>query len=104
MARSKTCLIILHLRHLLLKTKGSEQTRATVVVEDNMGAVRTSRTLRITPRMTHIYVISHRVRSLVADNAVDVKYIQTSFQKVDIFTKSVGAINFASNRLILFGE
>ena len=51
----KACLMIIHLRHLL-KTISSEQTRATVVFEDNMGVARTSRTDRITPRTKHMDV------------------------------------------------
>ena len=47
MALSKACLMILHLKYLL-KTISSEQTRATLVFEDNMSVVRTSRTDRIT--------------------------------------------------------
>ena len=46
----------------------------------------------------------HHVRSLVADNVVDVKYIKTGFHKADDLTKRLGALNFTLNRLILLGE
>ena len=88
-ALSKACLMILHPRHLL-KTINSEQTRATVVFEDNVGAVPTSRTDRITSRTKHIHVKFHHVRSLVADNVVNVKYIETGFQKGRHFHEKLG--------------
>ena len=102
-ALSKACLMIFHLRHLL-KTISSEQSEATLVFEDNLGAVTTSRSNKITPRTKHIDVNFHHVRSLVADNVVDVKYIETGFRKADILTKSLGALKFISSRLMLFGE
>ena len=91
-------------RQHLLKTISSEQIAATVVFEDNLGAVSTSRSNKITPRTKHIDIKFHRVRSLVADKVVDVKYIMTGFQKADILTKSLGALKFILNRLMLLGE
>ena len=102
-ALSKACLMVVYLRHLL-KTTSSEKSAVTVVFEDNLGAVSISRINKITPRAKHIDIKSHHVRSLVADKAVDVKYIETGFQKADILTKSLGALKFISNRLMLLGE
>ena len=102
-ALSKACLMIIHLRYLL-KTISSEQSETTLGFEDNLGAVTTSRSNKVTPRTKHIDVKIHHVRSVVADNVVDVKYIETGFQKADILTKSLGALKFISNRLMLFGE
>ena len=64
--------MVVYLRHLL-KTISSEQIAATVVFEDNLGAVSTSRSNKITPRTKHIDIKFHHVRSLVADTVVDVK-------------------------------
>ena len=102
-ALSKACLMVVYLRPLL-KTISSEQSAATVVFEDNLGAISTSRSNKITPRTKHIDIKFHHVGSLVADKVVDVKYIKTGFQKADILTKSLGALKFTSNRLTLLGE
>ena len=102
-AMSRACPMVVYLRHLL-KTISSEQSVATVVFEDNLGAVSTSRSNKITPRTKYIDIKFHHVRSLVADKVVDVKYIETGFQKADILTKSLGALKFISNRLMLLGE
>ena len=56
------------------------------------------------PRKKHIDVKFHHARSLIADDVVDVKYIETGFQKADILTKSLGSLKFIANRLVLFGE
>ena len=69
-----------------------------------MGAVRTSRTDRITSRTKQIHVKFHNGRFFVADNEVDVKYNKTGFQKADILTKSLGALKYISTRLIQLGE
>ena len=102
-ALSKACLMVVYLRNLL-KTISSEQGAATVVFEDNLGAVSTSRSNKITPHTKHIDIKFHHIRSLVADKVVDVKYIKTGFQKADILTKSLSALKFVSNRLMLLGE
>lgn len=50
--------------------------------EDNVGAVRTSRTDRITPNTKHIDVIFHHViMPLVANNVVGVKNIKNGLSK-----------------------
>ena len=91
-------------RRQLLKTISSEQSAATLVFEDNLGTVSTSRSNKITPRTERIDIKFHHVRSLIADKAVDAKYITIGFQRVDILTKSLGALKFISNRLMLLGE
>ena len=100
LALSKACLMVVYLRHLL-KTICSEQSHATMVFEDNLDAVSTSRSNKITPRTKHIDIKFHHVKSLVADEEEDVKYIRTGFQKAEILTKSLGAHKFILNRLIL---
>ena len=60
-ALSKPCLMVVYLRHLL-KTISSEQSGATVVFEDNLGAASTSRSNKITPRTNHIDIKLHHVR------------------------------------------
>ena len=95
--------MVVYLRHLL-KTICSEQSHATMVFEDNLDAVSTSRSNKITPRTKHIGIKSHHVRSLVASKVVDVKHIKADFQKADNLTKSLRAPKFISNRLMLLGE
>ena len=68
LALSKACLMVVYLRHVL-KTISSEQSAATVFFEDNLGAVSTSRSNKITPRTKHFDIKFHHVRSLVADKS-----------------------------------
>ena len=59
---------------------------------------------KITPRTKHIDVKLHHVRSLVAEGVVvDVTYLETELQRADILTKSLGAVKFLKNRLLLLG-
>ena len=71
--------------------------------EDNSGAVSLSRSAKITPCAKHIDVKFHHVRSLVADGVVDVIYLKTELQRADILTKSLGAVKFLKNHLLLLG-
>ena len=94
--------MVLHFRNLLGSTN-EKQEQATVMFEDNSGAVSLSRSAKITPRTKHIDVNFHHVRSLVADGVVDVTYVKTELQRADILNKSLGAVKFLQNRLLLLG-
>ena len=102
-ALSKVCTMILHLRHLL-KTVSLEQEEATVIFEDNTGALKLCRNDKVTSRTKHVDIKFHHVRSLVKENVVNPTYISTDLQKADIFTKRLGAVKFLRNRLMLMGE
>ena len=102
-ALSKACLMVVYLRHLL-KAISSEQSAATVVFLGQLGCRIPSRSNKTMPRTKHTDIKFHHVGSLVANKVVDVKYIKTGFQKADILTKSLGALKFISNRLMLLGE
>ena len=102
-ALSKVCTMILHLRHLL-KTVSLEQEEATVIFEDNTGALKLCRNDKVTSRTKHVDIKFHHVRSLVKENVVNPTYISTDLQKADIFTKRFGAVKFLRNRLMLMGE
>ncbi|CAM9347187.1 unnamed protein product, partial [Sphacelaria rigidula] len=62
-----------------------------------------SRSEEIKPHIHHVDIKFYYVFSLVADNVVDVKCLETQYQSVDILTKSLGTVNCASNRLMLQG-
>ena len=81
-----------------------KQKQATAVFENiSGGAVSVSRSAKITPQTEHIDVKFHHVRSLVAEGVVDVTYIKTELQRADVLTKSLGAVKFPKNRLLLLG-
>ena len=80
-----------------------KQKQATAVFENISGAVSVSRSAKITPQTEHIDVKFHHVRSLVAEGVVDVTYIKTELQRADVLTKSLGAVKFLKNRLLLLG-
>ena len=101
-AMPKACVMVLHFRNSL-ESMNEKQEQATVMFEDNSGAVSLSGSAKITPRTKHIDVMFHHVRSLVADGVVDVTYLKTELQRADILTKSLGAVKFLKNRLLLLG-
>lgn len=102
-ALSKACQLIIPFRHLL-KTINRAQKEATVLYEDNSGAILTSLSSKITPRTKHIDIKYHHIRSLIQDGVVRVEKIESAMQKADMFTKSLGAVKFIKNRMMLLGE
>ncbi len=101
-ALSKACLMVIHFRNLL-ESLNMKQKQATVMYEDNAGAVAFAKGSKITPRTKHIDVKFHHVRHLEEHNVVEVTYIETNMQRADILTKSSGAVKFLQNRLLLLG-
>ena len=101
-AMSKSCVMILFFRNSSESVYEKQKT-ATVLSEDNSGAVSLSRSAKITPRTKHIDETFHHVKSLVAKGVVDVTYIKTELQRADILTESLGAVKVLKNRLLLPG-
>ncbi|CAB1109880.1 unnamed protein product [Ectocarpus sp. CCAP 1310/34] len=77
-ALSKACQLIIPFRHLLM-TLARAQTK-------------------------HIDIKDHHIRSLIQDGVVKVEKIESAMQKADVFTKSLGAVKFIKNRMMLLGE
>ena len=99
-AMYKACVIILHFRNLL-ESIHEKPKQATVVFEDNSGAVQLSRSASISPRTEHIDVKLHNVRSLIAEGVVNVTYIRTELQRADILISILGVVKFLNNCLLL---
>ncbi|CAB1098882.1 unnamed protein product [Ectocarpus sp. CCAP 1310/34] len=87
-----------------LKTINRAQKEATVIYEDNSGAILTSLSSKITPRTKHIDIKYHHIRSLIQDGVVKVEKIESAMQKADMFTKSLGAVKFIKNSMMLLRE
>jgi hypothetical protein len=75
-----------HLR-LLMKTLGFEQIGATLVYEDNQGAIAMSVNPVMHKRSKHIDVRFHFLRERVASGEVKLEYIVTEHQQADLLTK-----------------
>jgi len=76
-----------HLR-LLMKTLGFEQIGATLVYEDNQGAIAMSvNPVNAHKRSKHIDVRFHFLRERVASGEVKLEYIVTEHQQADLLTK-----------------
>ena len=85
-AMSKACVMVLHSRNLL-ESMFAEQGQATVMFDENPGAVSLSGSGKISPRTKLIDVKFHNVRYFVADGVVFVIYFKTKLQRADILTK-----------------
>lgn len=74
----------------LLKDLGIEQVGATIILEDNQGAIALSKNVGYQAQTKHIDIRHHFVREKIESKEVDVQYIETKHQQVDILTKSLG--------------
>jgi hypothetical protein len=74
------------------------------VFEDNNGALAQATSPKLTPRTKHIAVKYHHFRSKIGpDNGIIIQRIDTNEQKADIFTKGLGAQQFAYIRKLVMG-
>ena len=88
---------LLWLRNLLSEL-GFSQNKATVLHEDNMGAVEVSRNPRFHGRMKHIDIRHHFLRDEVEKGSVLLRFIQSKSQLADIFTKALPRDRFQDLR------
>jgi hypothetical protein len=74
------------------------------VFEDNNGALSIATSPKISPRTKHIAVKYHHFRSKIGvDKGILIQRIDTKEQKADIFTKGLGAQQFAHIRMLVMG-
>jgi hypothetical protein len=74
------------------------------VFEDNNGALSLATSPKISPRTKHIAVKYHHFRSKIgADKGIIIQRVDSTEQKADIFTKGLGATQFAHIRSLVMG-
>lgn len=88
-----------------LKIERSELMKVSSVWEDNNAAIilANAEYPNMTPRSKHIAVKYHWFRSHLVPGEVEVRRIDTSVQKADIFTKGLVQKEFEAKRAMLMG-
>ena len=86
-------------------TRGTLVTFKATVHEDNMGALRLAglEPGRHTPRSKFYAIKMHWFRSWLKPRQVELKYIESKFQKADMFTKPLPMATFEINRKLSCG-
>lgn len=82
-ALSKVCMMILHLRHLL-NTVISEQEGATVIFQNNTGALKRRRNDKVIFGLRYVEIKFDHVKSVVKGKVVTPNYIVTDPQRADV--------------------
>ena len=78
------------MRTLLQDLKPTEQTPyATIIYCDNQSAIALAKDPKFHPRTKHIAIQHHWVREKIAEQVVDLEYIQMSKQVADGLTKAL---------------
>ena len=103
MAASHTALEILYFRGLL-REMGEDMSEPTVLYVDNMGAVALSKDLKSCQRSRHIERRYLKVRELVAQGDIIVKYRETSENPADMLTKPLDAATFSKHAATLMAN
>ncbi|KAE8879052.1 hypothetical protein PF005_g19561 [Phytophthora fragariae] len=78
------------MRHLL-KGIGAEQVGATVIYEDNQGAMALAKNVGYQARTKHIDICYHFIRDKVVSNKVELEYVDTKNQLADFMTKGLSS-------------
>ena len=87
------------MRTLLQDLKPTEQTPyATIIYCDNQSAIALAKDPKFHPRTKHIAIQHHWVREKIAEQVVDLEYIQTSKQVADGLTKALPKDTFVAFR------
>ena len=83
----------------------SHLSTVSTVWEDNAGTLILANTPmpRVTPRSKHFAVKYHWFRTQLIPGSIEVRKIDTSLQKADIFTKSLRTSEFVSKRKMIMG-
>jgi hypothetical protein len=81
-----------------LITDFGENPGSIVVYTDNTGALSNVKGIPISSRTKHIAVRYHRVRDEVENGAIEPKYVATSENIADFFTKVLTKVTFAKLR------
>ncbi|KAE9171598.1 hypothetical protein PF005_g27075 [Phytophthora fragariae] len=75
----------------LLKDIGAEQVGATVIYEDNQGAMALAKNVGYQARTKHIDIRYHFIREKVVSNEVGLEYMDTKNQLDDFMTKGLSS-------------
>ncbi|KAE9176563.1 hypothetical protein PF004_g26044 [Phytophthora fragariae] len=75
----------------LLKDIGAEQVGATVIYEDNQGAMSLAKNVGYQARTKHIDIRCHFIREKVVSNEVELEYVDTKNQLADFMTKGLSS-------------
>jgi hypothetical protein len=90
------------LRSLLKELNPVEQTPyATIIYCDNQGAISLAKDPKFHPRTKHIAIQHHWVREKIADQEVDLQYVETNRQIADGLTKALPKDTFEAFRMAL---
>eukprot|EP00253_Pinus_taeda_P023353 PITA_23353 len=81
------------LRHMLADMHAS-QTGPTSLFCDNQGVLKLAKNPVFHERTKHVETHCHYIRQLVEDGSVQLRYVPTSEQPADIFTKPLGPAKF----------
>ncbi|KAE9235367.1 Retrovirus-related Pol polyprotein from transposon TNT 1-94 [Phytophthora fragariae] len=75
----------------LLKDIGAEQVGATVIYEDNQGAMALAKNVGYQARTKHIDIRYHFIREKVVSTEVELEYVDTKNQLADFMTKGLSS-------------
>ncbi|GMF34431.1 unnamed protein product [Phytophthora fragariaefolia] len=73
----------------LLEDMGVDQVGATVIYEDNQGAMALAKNVGYQARTKHIDIRYHFIREKVASNVVELVYVESKNQLADYLTKGL---------------
>ena len=85
----------------LLSDVGLPQPTATIVHEDNQGAIALAKNPKDHPRTKHIDVKYHYVREVIQENVINVVYIPTGEMVADTLTKPLPKPGFEKFRTLM---
>ena len=73
----------------MLKDLGFEQSKCTIIFQDNQSSIKLAKNPEMHQRTKHIDIRHHFVRECIANEQIELKFVGTNEQKADIMTKAL---------------
>lgn len=84
------------LRYLLIDFQVVDKSCSVLIYEDNQSAIKVCKNPEFHKRLKHIDIRFHFIRDKVKENIVILKYVPTSMQLADFFTKPLSVTLFTN--------
>mmetsp|Transcript_8298 Transcript_8298/g.15251 ORF Transcript_8298/g.15251 Transcript_8298/m.15251 type:complete len:129 (-) Transcript_8298:82-468(-) len=96
----EVALTIVYLRRLL-ETMGQNQSGPTRIFTDSQSAIALLKRTSQGQRSKHVDVRIHKIRELIKENIVELKYLRTDIMPADLLTKNLRGPAFTRHRSTL---
>ncbi|MFN9955657.1 MAG: Ty1/Copia family ribonuclease HI, partial [bacterium] len=87
----------------MLQELGMDLREPVLMLEDNQACIQLADKNMASPRLKHVDIRYHYVRTMAQENKIEIAYCPTYHQAAEILTKAVDQLTFLRHRATLMG-